>query len=517
MVSVAAETPVAGSDRPAMPRAERIGRTVVLVIWLVLFAAMVTDHVVWRDEMRALSLVLSADGPIGLFQAVRPEGHPMLWYLLLGGVHALVADPVALKILGGGIAAAAMTLFILRAPLPPLLITLYAFAFPIVFDLGVVARNYGISALLMMILAGLMAEPRRNAPWIAVSLLLLANTNVHSAVLAMAFAGVFLVRLLPDRPGRADFQALLKDPLAYAVPATAALGVLACFLTVYPPTQDYFGSNIDWTAAHLLLAVVNPGERFPIVSNGLLPAVFQSLILFAAVAGLWRTPLLALLLFGVFAAFAVMFTALYTGYYRHQGLAIVAAVAIYWIARERDPRRPAIAGLGVLLACTCLFNAFLFSPLFERPFSMARTLCDRLQSRDDLKDAVVLSEPQWMVETLPYYCDNPTFLTREGRFGTTSYFARNRLQAELSMRELVDIAERLRRETGRKVVVMLPPDLDMNRPERPYPYWERGGVPLITFTMDARSVETFRARTTLLLEPERAFLSDERYQVHVFD
>lgn len=424
---------------------------------------------------------------------------------------------MVLQVLAAAIAIAATALFVLRAPFPPVLLALYAFSFPILFDLGVLARNYGISALLMVVLAALIAEPRRNAAWIAVALALLANTNVHSAVLAAIFAGLWVVALLPDRPTARDILAVFRRPVVWAVLALTGLGILACFLTVYPPKQDYFGSPADWTALDVGLAIVDPGRVLPIVSYGILPSFANTLILFASVAALWRTPLYAVLLFAVVVAFAVMFTVLYTGFYRHQALAIVAAVAITWVAVERGARRPSLAGLVVLLGSTCAFNAWQYIPKLGYPFSMSRLLCETVQERPDLKDAVLMAEPQWLMEPLPYYCPNPVYLPREGRYGAVTYFARDRLKPDYSLAALTADADRIRRETGRAVVVALPHDLDLDHVEKPFSYWKKSGKQMMTFHVDADSAAAFRARTTLLMEPREVFLSDEKYRVFVFD
>lgn len=517
MVSVTAETAAVGRSERAGAAVDLRMRLLILAAWILLFASVAVTHVVWRDEVRALSIALSAETWQSLFEAVRPEGHPMLWYLLLKGAYAIVGDPVVLQGLAAVVAASAMVLFVLRAPFPPALLALYAFSFPVLFDLGVLARNYGISALLMIIAAGLISEPRRNAVGIAVTLALLANTNVHSAVLAAAFAGLWMVALLPDRPTVRDVLSIVRKPVVWGVLAVTGLGILACFLTVYPPKQDYFGSPAEWTGLDVLLAIVDPGRVFPIVSSGILPSVANSLILFAAVAGLWRTPLYALLVLAVFALFGVMFTVLYTGFYRHQALAIVAAVAITWVAASCSPRRPSLAGLAVLVGSTFLFNVWQYWPKLDLPFSMSRMLCQTVLARPDLKDSVLMSEPQWLMEPLPYYCSNPVYLPREERYGAVSYFARDRLKPDYSLAALTADADRIRRETGRPVIVALPHDLDLDRVDQPFSYWKKSGKQLMTFHVDAQSAAAFRARTSVLMEPREVFLSDEKYRVFVFN
>ena len=41
------------------------------------------NHEVWRDEVRALSLVTESNSIVNLLENLHNEGHPCLWYLLL--------------------------------------------------------------------------------------------------------------------------------------------------------------------------------------------------------------------------------------------------------------------------------------------------------------------------------------------------------------------------------------------------------------------------------------------------
>ncbi|WP_426266984.1 hypothetical protein [Sphingomonas sp. LHG3443-2] len=46
-------------------------------------------HVVWRDEARAYAFATGGADVAEMWRALRGEGHPPLWYLILRGGHAL--------------------------------------------------------------------------------------------------------------------------------------------------------------------------------------------------------------------------------------------------------------------------------------------------------------------------------------------------------------------------------------------------------------------------------------------
>jgi hypothetical protein len=89
----------------------------MLVAWFGVVSVLVWTHLVWGDEVRALSLALQGDTVFAMLKGLHGEGHPAIWYLLLRTTHALVPHPEALLLVSIGVATVAMVIFVLRAPL----------------------------------------------------------------------------------------------------------------------------------------------------------------------------------------------------------------------------------------------------------------------------------------------------------------------------------------------------------------------------------------------------------------
>src|SRR3954451_8457570 len=64
----------------------------ILVSWIAAVAFQIMHHVMWRDEVRALSIALNGDNPIAMLRGLHGEGHPALWYVLLRAAHALIGN-----------------------------------------------------------------------------------------------------------------------------------------------------------------------------------------------------------------------------------------------------------------------------------------------------------------------------------------------------------------------------------------------------------------------------------------
>ena len=174
---------------PAGPMERRLSWPAALAlfaIWLAIALWLLSNHAVWRDEMRALSLAVRGDTVFAMLRGLHGEGHPAVWYLLLRAAHDVVGQPVALQIAAVVISAGAILLLVLRAPLHWALVAAFVLGNVALFEYTVVARNYGISMLLMFAFAAAYPKFRDAGPAGGLLLLVLANTNVHSVVLSGA-------------------------------------------------------------------------------------------------------------------------------------------------------------------------------------------------------------------------------------------------------------------------------------------------------------------------------------------
>jgi hypothetical protein len=85
---------------------------VMFTSWLGMVLFLAWNHVVWRDEVRALSLALQGENVFAMLKGIHGEGHPAVWYLLLRIAHALVARPEVLQLVALIVASAAVVLLL---------------------------------------------------------------------------------------------------------------------------------------------------------------------------------------------------------------------------------------------------------------------------------------------------------------------------------------------------------------------------------------------------------------------
>ncbi|WP_050630289.1 hypothetical protein [Bradyrhizobium viridifuturi] len=497
-------------DRPSWPD------LLLFAGWIALVGFQVARHVMWRDEVRALTIALNGDDLIAMLKGLHGEGHPALWYLLLRGAHAMFGRVEVLPGVAFVVGLLTVALLIFRSPFPRPLVLLLVTSHALLFEYVVMARNYGISALFLFAIAACYPAHRGRGVLLGVLLFLLANTNVVGAIMVGAFLLFWLLDLLETHGWRWSPQ--LSNFAINAIVAT--IGVVICAATMLPTYND--AAARDWsqdsplTAA--MLSLVNPGATsLGALFANLLPGIAGSVLLFAATLGLLpRRPaflaaIAALLLSSLFFAVAA------NGAYRHAAVWLCFLITLYWIgwnnvATASDGLLPAIGRISLLLLLAIQTAAGmndLSNAATGVVASRSADLGRLIASRADLANAAILSEPEWLVEALPYYVKNPLYLARDHKFGSVVIFTRKgRMDSNLG--ETLRLARELRETSGAPVLILLAYRLDEITPDRIYDE----GKNWRTFRASAAEISDFRAATTLIhrFDPAK---TDESFDVYL--
>ena len=520
-------------------------RLALLTIWLGIVAVLSYGHVPWRDEVRALSIAQDAHGLAGLFEGLRYEGHPILWHLLLAIAYNVFHTPAVLKLVSVAVAFTGAAVFLFCAPFPLWFRAMFLFSGLPLYEYSVMARNYGISMLLLFAFGAVYCGKRRNPFVLGAILFLLANTNAHSALLTCLLLPVLIAGASRSRAARGETQApkrLSPGGCALAV-GFAMAGVLLCAATVgRSRDENMVGGQrpVSRVVPVLLNAVAGVGGRFQTItgmdslSTGIkrlsrgaairpgiqvLMSAFAYMLLLASIAGLLRRPFLALIALAALWGMAGFFALIYPGVYRHQGLWLVFALTLYWLAATEISRQESWwAGrlhrvsfriaLPALFLLNILMGAYKITVDIRSPYSSSRDFAAVLSAHEELQSATVIGEPEFMVDALPYYIRNRIYLQRSARFGKVFVWLRHQ-KLHMSLSEILDAAYRVRQETARPVVLLMQPRLDRPIPDLQYNYG-------FSFSCDQPELDEFHAATRQIAALHRAS-SDENYDVYVLN
>jgi hypothetical protein len=315
----------------------------IFVLWFGLVLLMVWHHAFWRDEVRALSAARYGDDVVAMLRNL-DQGHPALWYLMLRGAYFIVGKPWVLPVLSIAVASAVVVLLV-RSPLGWSLIAPLVFSYVVLFEYSVMARNYGISMLLLL-LAACYRRHCDHGVLLGALLFLLANTNVHSTLLVAAFLLFWLIELLAKTGIR--WTPALKTFLVNV--CLAATGVAICAGTIYHTHDDaaIISRPEGLSLAQLLGAIFYPAGSFSELGisrrwdasgpTATLKEILDSTLIVGTLLSLVRWPAAFLAALSALIAFSLFFTIIYPGYFRHEALWLCFVVTLHWISCRNPPQ-----------------------------------------------------------------------------------------------------------------------------------------------------------------------------------
>jgi hypothetical protein len=508
---------------------ERRLRWLLFLLWCAVVVLGTLRHEYWRDEVRALTLARDARSLPDLFALLKDEGHPMLWYLLLHVGYVATSSKLVLPIVSLAAAMAAVAILIFRSPLPLWLKALFVFGRMPLYECSVLARNYGISILLLFTFAWLYRQSRRRPVWMGLVLAGLANTNVHSLLLA----GLLMAFWLWDELGRRRTPVASRAALGlYLATALLVAGTVASLLTMWPSDQIVPSETTRYTATNLVGAIgatlIDPAKQFGSIAPRLpgLVAVLINLVLLGSTLGLLRRPAALAVACAAILALSVLFTVVYQGSYRHQGLFIIFLLTLIWMVVDDGHASPQgrvsllLARVGlygclpILLAISLASGIYKLAMDVAHDMSGSRAFGAYLTAHAEHKGAILVAEPDFYIESMPYYADNSMYIVREGRFGDTVKFTRQ-AEKHLGLRELLREAWRLHAEHDREVLLALGHLKELD------PYADFGAASGSvsygfgrTFSWSQEDLRAWRASTEFLVRFADNVIGDERYAIY---
>lgn len=366
--------------------ADRLLGIALCVLYAAGGALLISRHAIWRDEGQAWLIARDAPTLGALLSQLGYEGSPGLWHLLLRPLAVVGLPVLSMSLLNLALTTAAVGVLCSHSPYRAYERPLIAFGlFPFAFY-GLVARSYGLTMLLLYAGAALYPS-RRERPWAYASLLgFLANTNVHSAVMAAALGAVFAWDLV-----RSDAQGARRARVLPLVPWLAGLGLAV--LQVLPPA-DLAPYLRGWHAPNL----VGEWQQFlPLLGGLLLLGSPRALVSYLVGGG------------GV----VLIFLTKYPGQPWHRGLLYLLLVTCVWMAERDRPRGefptrwlPALysaALLGVLVRWFVPVVPAVRAEWTTR-YSAGREVASALQRLDPERRALLVVYPSYVAASVLPYC-----------------------------------------------------------------------------------------------------------------
>jgi len=172
--------------------------TYFLVVLFFISLAYVTllHHEMWRDELQGW-LIATGSASVGdLFQNIRYERHPAIWYLSLYLLSRLSETPMVMQVFHILLATAGIYLLARFAPFTKAQKFCFAFGYFPFYEYGVISRCYVMGVVCLFAFCALQSRISKHPLIQACVLVLLANTSIYGAAIAFAFGIYFVVAWL---------------------------------------------------------------------------------------------------------------------------------------------------------------------------------------------------------------------------------------------------------------------------------------------------------------------------------
>jgi hypothetical protein len=344
------------------PHTERDRRfeLIALACFAIVLSVVAASHEPWNAETQSWRLAIDSDGFAALARNARYEGHPLLFHYILQLVGHLSRAWWAAVATNAIIACAAAWTVLRFAPFGRLEKALVIGGYFVLYEYGVVVREYGLGMLLgFAACAAWTAERRR---WIIaiVCLVLMANTSVLGFLVALTAGAAFVMDAMwTDGPGaRRPTARTLVVAGGTCLVLAAVLAVIVARQVIPPESAAYKGEgaavvgrmsafDIGWSLTLPLRAMIplarigegtvqanrwlfEPGGR---ASLGLEVLLSGALVIAGCAMTMRRRTALVFYLIGTLGlvAFFMLFV---RGYARHHGHLAIVWIMAAWLSRS---------------------------------------------------------------------------------------------------------------------------------------------------------------------------------------
>ncbi len=525
----------AASERKVNPI---VYRGLILPLFAILYLIIVIYtsyyHEVWRDEVRPLSLVIESQSLKHLFINLHNEGHPSLWYLILYGFYSIINNYVVLKVAIISVATLSICLFLSTSPFTSLQKVLFIFGYFPIYEYSVFCRSYGLSMLLLFCFCILYPLRFKRIILLSVILFLLSQTNVHSLIIVISIYISLIIEFIVKRN-----KLVNKFEIKYNFVTgltLIAIGIVISIIQIYPDSHSVVLKGFPSSYLVLksfLLSTIFPSLPILLPSNIYKVALNIKLIItICMIIAIWlmyilllRNPFILIIFFASVVGLGMFSELVYPFEIWHKGSLFLLFIMAFWLDdREISGVRtyPAKLNKAILLLLrqkryfiTLLFVSQVFIGSYAvikevyTDYSSSKKAGIFINADYKLKQAIIISEPDYLVESLPYYVTNQIYIPREYRFGKTVNFT-DKNKRDYSLNELLNTAVRLKLEFKKPILIFIGHKLTREGPyEISFPYERK-------FHYDSESLEKFNQQTLRIKSFQEA-ITDENYDVFLLN
>lgn len=204
-------------------------------------------HEMWGDEAQAFLIARDSHSFIDLFNNVRYEGHPYLWYLIIKLSIYFIPHFYVIQVLNVVFATAIFTVIYFFSPFSALQKFLIASSYFISFEWVVVSRSYALGVFLLLLAVALHERLNQDNKFIfiAVALGLAINSSAHAMIVAVLLAAYIFLYTVKTK---SSFRRLFRGKKLAGI-CIICISLALYFIQTFPPADRLGEEKIHhWNA-----------------------------------------------------------------------------------------------------------------------------------------------------------------------------------------------------------------------------------------------------------------------------
>ncbi len=405
--------------------------TILYVFYIIILAAGMYHHEMWRDELQAWSIARDSTNFLDLYKNLRYEGTPGLWHLCLFFLSRVTRNPVVMQIFHFLIASVTTALILYKTKLPSILKAFYIVGYFSLFEYGVISRNYALGLLFAVLVAIEMAKNSQNYIKMAVFAVFMGFTSIHGLLLSVCVIPYILIDNTKTFKLQGFIDTLRKSLLPIAI---IVLGIALSYLSALPPKDgtpnELFRTYKDKklfmeTFSSMWYSYVPiPIERVNFWNSNLVTNLSTSFQLSVALLFITATLLIKrpkLLVFYLSSTFLILFFSYtkFSGTLRHWGhlyVAFLMVLTAFYGKNETTNTRLNTAHKWVFtLFVSSVFITQAFAGVkamrleIMYPFSAGKETAKFIS--ENYPERFIIADDQVYVNDVGMYLDEPTYST----------------------------------------------------------------------------------------------------------
>lgn len=453
---------------------------IITAIFFLLALFNVLHHEMWRDEMQAWLIARDSRSLLELFKAVRYEGQPGLWHLILFILTRFTTNPLLMQLSHISLATIGVYLFCRFSPFNIINKILFSFGYFTFFEYATISRNYVLGVLFLIIFCIFYARQPRNFLFLSISLFLLSLTSVYGLIIASVLGLLVGKKIFYDRD-KNQIQSREKVISTLIIISGILIALLSFILSpkdsnFLPSWNLYFDptilKNSIATFFKTLIPIPNNLPHFwgtNILDGHSLRLTFLSSILFILFVLILSRRKEALFVFVAGTMGLIFFNYLkFLGYIRQWGYIFLILIAALWIAEYEKPYllknnffnvlTQKIYDARIYLLTLILLVHFVMGIMansldYLYPFSASKETSAYI--RQNFEGYLYAGHLDILVSPLPGYLNKKIYYFTSNDFGSYIVWSSKIRKYFPSSEEIIEQAQFLNQDNNQKILLIL--------------------------------------------------------------